>query len=140
MKDGRALTVLVSARLRDIDTVYIRMFIVTVAKCGGVLVATGGYLQFPDSSQYYDNQQHCMWSFGFPTLSTILIKFISFDVEAGKDFLIITDEQGTLAKFTGTSLPVYNERVSSTANITFISDGSGTRKGFVLEYQSLPGL
>ena len=109
------------------------------AKCGGVLVATGGYLQFPDSSQYYNDHQYCTWSFEFPTLSTILIKFISFDVEADKDFLIITDEQGTLEKFTGTSLPVYNERVSSTANITFISDGSGTRKGFVLEYQSLPG-
>ncbi len=109
-----------------------------------ILTNTSG--SFTDGSgpvEDYLNNTEASWLIDPQTsqdsITDITLHFIQFDLESN-DFVTVYDGETTgdpvLGTFTGSSLP---SNITSTGNkilITFVSDGTGTAPGFMIEYTS----
>ena len=109
-----------------------------------VLTNTSG--SFTDGSgpvEDYLNNTNASWLINPQTsedsITDITLNFIQFDLESN-DFVTVYDGETTgdpvLGTFTGSSLP---SNITSTGNkvlITFVSEGTGTAPGFMIEYTS----
>ena len=109
-----------------------------------VLTNTSG--SFTDGSgpvEDYLNNTDASWLIDPQTsedsITDITLNFIQFDLESN-DFVTVYDGETTgdpvLGTFTGSSLP---SNITSTGNkvlITFVSEGTGTAPGFMIEYTS----
>ena len=123
--------------------------------------ATSGALTSPNYPQRYPNDAKITDTITVPRGNIIIMQFTEFDVESGRyDYVVITDGQNSydnrdgtrLAKFDGNSPRLggwdldedgrrhprgWANRITSsteTVTVTFITDGSVTRKGWRLEW------
>ncbi|XP_070575206.1 neuropilin-2-like isoform X2 [Ptychodera flava] len=111
----------------------------SIGDCGGTFYADSGQFSSPGYPGYYNNKQHCVYVIFIPRNDAlILLIFDTFNTEPKHDVVRIYDGlslTGTLIdEYSGTSMP---PAVLSTGNVlavTFTSDFSATRPGFLANY------
>jgi hypothetical protein len=88
----------------------------------------------------YTVHMRCMWVItGVPPIE---LEFISFNTEQNYDFVTVYRGNGTdtlLEKFSGTDLPARLRVGASAMTVTFTSDGSGNKDGFVAVLKATGG-
>ncbi|XP_070575202.1 scavenger receptor cysteine-rich domain-containing protein DMBT1-like isoform X1 [Ptychodera flava] len=110
-----------------------------VGDCGGTFYSDSGQFSSPGYPGYYNNKQECIYVIFIPRNGAlILLEFDTFNTEPKHDVVKIYDGlslTGTLIEeYSGTSIP---PAVLSTGNVlavTFTSDFSATRPGFLANY------
>ena len=102
---------------------------------------TSGSLTSPNfPSGYNSNNLDLVQKIQVPEGNTIWIRFTDFRCESENDFVTVTDRDGTrLGHFEGgeTNDPVWREEIVSntdTVEVLFHADGSGTFKGWRLDW------
>ncbi|XP_046370601.2 cubilin-like [Haliotis rufescens] len=98
------------------------------------------YLTSPGYPLRYQNNLNCTWEIIGPQNSKLKVKILSSDigrqVTCEGDYVQVLDgskDAASLGTFCGVNTPSYRSS-GSTITIRFISDGSGTGKGFRLKY------
>ncbi|XP_070576109.1 neuropilin-2-like [Ptychodera flava] len=110
-----------------------------VGECGGTFQADSGRFSSPGYPGYYNNKQECIYVMFIPRYDALLLlEFDTFNTEPKHDVVRIYDGlslTGTpVEEYSGTSIP---PAVLSTGNVlavTFTSDFSATRPGFLANY------
>ncbi|XP_048112985.1 ovochymase-2 isoform X1 [Alosa alosa] len=109
----------------------------------GPLTENQGVINNPDKpANNYANNEICSWSISVAAGSHILLEFLEFDLE--NDTLCHSDQvtvfggaNRVIGKFCGSHLPEPVLITSSSAAIQFVSDASGTRAGFSIQYKTV---
>lgn len=99
---------------------------------------------FEDGSglSYYWPNTNCTWLIAPDSAAKIVVSFVSFDTEAGKDVLSIyngSDESAPLiGQFSGSTIPASFTSAGNTLFLRFESDASNQSTGWEISYQSQP--
>ena len=83
----------------------------------------------------YLNNSDCRWSINLGQTSSFTFEFLELDTEYDKDFVKISRNGKTYAKFSGDTLPEPITFDGERASISFTSDESGRAGGFKLVYR-----
>ena len=106
-------------------------------------LATSGVLTSLNFPERYSSYLDIVKKIQVPEGNTIRIWFVSYEVERKYDTVTITDKDGTtLGRFDGGGYSDddwWKEMVSKTdtVEVRFITDGSGTRRGWRLHWGKL---
>ncbi|XP_064632767.1 bone morphogenetic protein 1-like [Lineus longissimus] len=127
--------------LTDIGAVDMQYDVV----CGGELTAEEGMLTSPNYPGFYKSNKECYWSITLDKEWRILIRFEVFEIELSDncefDYLLIKDgcrlDSPILGRFCGGTIP--DDIVSSSNEIclSFASDDSVHKQGFVFHYNKV---
>ncbi|XP_028390683.1 cubilin-like [Dendronephthya gigantea] len=106
--------------------------------CGNSHLYTPGTLESPGYPNLYPNDIDCEWTISSTHRRPILLQFSNFWLERRYDFLNIYDGDSAdarrLGRYDGDELPGNLQSSGSNIFITFHTDGSGQRRGFVFNY------
>ncbi|XP_071940891.1 uncharacterized protein [Antedon mediterranea] len=111
--------------------------------CGiNSLFGSGGQISSPSYPMDYPNNADCIWIIQVSGEFNIELTFKSFDLETGRDFLVVggvtldqVDDQTVV--LTGSELPESIVSTSNGLNIQLNSDLSTTSKGFDLTWKAI---
>ncbi|XP_070575204.1 bone morphogenetic protein 1-like isoform X3 [Ptychodera flava] len=110
-----------------------------VGDCGGTFYSDSGQFSSPGYPGYYNNKQECIYVIFIPRNDAlILLEFDTFNTEPKHDVVRIYDGlslTGTLiGEYSGTSIPPAVLSTGNVLTVTFTSDFSATRPGFLANY------
>ncbi|XP_051534981.1 membrane frizzled-related protein [Myxocyprinus asiaticus] len=116
-------------------------------KCGGMLTDSEGTLSSPNHPDLYPPDSHCVWVIRVSPPYLVQIHVSSLAIEGPSpclfDWLEIreqTEKTSAVTRFCGNVAPPTVNTNSSTVWVSFRSDGSIGRNGFIAQYHSvLPG-
>ncbi|KAF4532443.1 hypothetical protein B566_EDAN014448 [Ephemera danica] len=109
-----------------------------VNTCGGVLEGPEEEITSPNFPQEYNASMDCAWSLQYPQGQSILIKFLTMDMEleCDHDHVMVfngpTSQSPIIGTYCGNSLPGDIQSQSNFLFITFHSDARHQRQGFKL--------
>ncbi|KAF4524800.1 hypothetical protein B566_EDAN010175 [Ephemera danica] len=109
-----------------------------VNNCGGVLEGPEEEITSPNYPQEYNASMDCAWSLQYPQGQSILIKFITMDMEpeCDHDYVMVfngpTSQSPLIGTYCGNSLPGEIQSQSNFLFISFHSDARHQRQGFKL--------
>ncbi|KAF4529657.1 hypothetical protein B566_EDAN017693, partial [Ephemera danica] len=107
-----------------------------VNTCGGVLEGPEEEITSPNFPQEYNASMDCAWSLQYPQGQSILIKFLTMDMEpeCDHDHVMVfngpTSQSPIIGTYCGNSLPGDIQSQSNFLFITFHSDARHQRQGF----------
>lgn len=113
-------------------------------KCGGVIAGDNGMIISPHYPQTYRANENCTWEVTAPENHLIFLWFEAFELEGSYDCrydsVLIRDgleaDDPVLGKFCGSTIPSTVSSSSNTITVTFVTDGSDERTGFLAKFQS----
>jgi cubilin len=115
--------------------------------CGGILRdQVHGLLSSPIDTEYYPHGARCVWVIRTLPDTIIRLTWLSFVLESSSDcaydFVEIFDDSGpnnqsSIGKFCGRSLPPTLTSVSNALTVVFSSDWSVSHDGFAASYVAL---
>ncbi|XP_070536661.1 cubilin-like [Ptychodera flava] len=115
--------------------------------CGGRLVQGSGRIPSPGYPSNYLNNLDCSWIAETPSGTTISITFSIFDIDGTTssgcttDYLQLYNGEDTsspsLGKYCGSTNPDEIRTSSNLLLIKFVTDGSGSGAGFVLNFRAV---
>ncbi|XP_028390679.1 cubilin-like isoform X2 [Dendronephthya gigantea] len=114
------------------------VFYYAEVSCGDSHLYTPGTLKSPGYPNLYPNDMDCEWTISSTHGKSIFLQFSKFSLESEYDFLNIYDGDSAdarrLGRYDGDELPGNLQSSGSNIFITFHTDGSGRRSGFVFNY------
>uniref|UniRef100_A0AC35U840 Metalloendopeptidase n=1 Tax=Rhabditophanes sp. KR3021 TaxID=114890 RepID=A0AC35U840_9BILA len=109
--------------------------------CGGTIKASNGYIESPNFPNLYPNNVTCLWTIEVPKTKLVAIKFHYLDIETSTNCMY--DKLQFFEPNTTTSIKDIcgnghmDSLVTSVSNkihITFTTDSTNNKNGFILEY------
>nr|XP_033784128.1 ovochymase-2 isoform X2 [Geotrypetes seraphini]XP_033784129.1 ovochymase-2 isoform X2 [Geotrypetes seraphini]XP_033784130.1 ovochymase-2 isoform X2 [Geotrypetes seraphini]XP_033784131.1 ovochymase-2 isoform X2 [Geotrypetes seraphini] len=106
------------------------------------LIGREGRLDFPEGpTEFYENQEHCVWMVTVPEGMHILLNFSHFDLERDVscdfDSLAVYSKDQLIGKFCGAVRPLPIVVTSNRLMLKFVSDFQKTGTGFSMTYTAL---
>ncbi|XP_029438812.1 ovochymase-2 [Rhinatrema bivittatum] len=107
------------------------------------LIGSEGRLDFPESpTEFYENNEFCVWTVTVPEGMHLLLTFLRFDLERDDscdfDFLAVYSKDNRLmGKFCGDVHPLPVLVTSNRLILKFLSDFQKPRTGFSMTYRAL---
>lgn len=129
--------------MNDIWRAFLKSFLHLLA-CGGNYTSAQGTITSPGYPNSYPLNAECIWTLNTSPGNRISLSFSEFDIESSEncdlDYLEIREDSG-IGKLISVSCGKDVAAVTSSSRlwIKFKSDGSGTAKGFVGEYNFIFG-
>ncbi|XP_050984702.1 membrane frizzled-related protein [Labeo rohita] len=112
--------------------------------CGGVLTDSWGTLSSPNHPGPYPPDSHCVWMIRVSPPHLVQIHVSSLAIEGPSpclfDWLEVreeTEKKSAVTRFCGSVAPPTLNTNSSTVLVSFHSDGSIGRNGFIAQYRSI---
>jgi hypothetical protein len=106
------------------------------------LTDPSGTIEDGSGTYPYHANTFCRWWIKPDNAGTIVIDFEEFDLEDGRDFLILMNPQtypsSEIIRFTGSQLPSSYVHTGSSLIVRFISDDFNQNSGWKLNYTSWP--
>ena len=114
----------------------------SVSGCPSSMTRSSGSFSSPNYPNYYDNNKGCSWGITVPSGHRVVVKFDTFRIYNGNDYLRIYDGSSSsstqLVSLSGyQSTPRVYSSSGSSMWFSFYSDGSGTQKGFHATFTSI---
>ncbi|KAL2093995.1 hypothetical protein ACEWY4_011307 [Coilia grayii] len=110
----------------------------------GALTEHRGVIINPEEpAQNYANNEICLWSINISEGNHILLEFLKFDIENdtlchSDQLTVLGDNDRVIGKYCGNQPPGPLLITSSRASVQFVSDATGTRPGFAIQYKAVP--
>jgi hypothetical protein len=116
----------------------------TTLYCRGIqnLEQNEGIITDGSGKANYASNCSCKWQITVPLNKRIRMEFVNIDTQPNVDFVWLFNgnsalQENLLAKFSGTSIPPVITSFTNEVLVWFLTDGSGTGKGWEMKYTAV---